>query len=113
MGYSQFISSSYRAYAIDYDGDGYVDLFNSVEDAIGSIANYLKKHGWKKEGKEIVTKVYPNNVRKFYKPHESLTQFIPLTFVEKGKELHFIEMITFEQLPDIILAMYMQWQFII
>ena len=35
MGYSQFISSSYRAYAIDYDGDGYVDLFNSVEDAIG------------------------------------------------------------------------------
>ena len=49
MGYSQFISSSYRAYAIDYDGDGYVDLFNSVEDAIGSIANYLKKHGREKE----------------------------------------------------------------
>jgi len=89
MGYSQFISSSYRAYAIDYDGDGYVDLFNSVEDAIGSIANYLKRHGWKKEGK-VVTKVYPNNVRKFYKPHESLTQFIPLTFIEKGEELHFI-----------------------
>ena len=89
MGYSQFISSSYRAYAIDYDGDGYVDLFNSVEDAIGSIANYLKIHGWKKEGK-VVTKVYPNNVRKFYKPHESLTQFIPLTFIEKGEELHFI-----------------------
>ena len=42
---------------------------------------------------KIVTKVYPNNVRKFYKPHESLTQFIPLTFVEKGKELHFIQMI--------------------
>ena len=89
MGYSQFISSSYRAYAIDYDGDGYVDLFNSVDDAIGSIANYLKRHGWKKEGK-VVTKVYPNNVRKFYKPHESLTQFIPLTFIEKGEELHFI-----------------------
>ena len=89
MGYGQFISSSYRAYAIDYDGDGYVDLFNSVEDAIGSIANYLKKHGWKREG-SVVTKVYPNNVRKFYKPHESLTQFIPLTFVEKGEELHFI-----------------------
>ena len=64
-------------------------LFNSVEDAIGSIANYLKKHGWKREG-SVVTKVYPNNVRKFYKPHESLTQFIPLTFVEKGEELHFI-----------------------
>ena len=89
MGYGQFISSSYRAYAIDFDGDGYVDLFNSLEDAIGSTANYLKRHGWKKEG-SIVTRVYPNNVRKFYKPHESLTQFIPLTFIENGEELHFV-----------------------
>ena len=89
MGYGQFISSSYRAYAIDFDGDGYVDLFNSLEDAIGSTANYLKIHGWKKEG-SIVTRVYPNNVRKFYKPHESLTQFIPLTFTENGEELHFV-----------------------
>ena len=89
MGYGQFISSSYRAYAIDYDGDQYADLFNSVEDAIGSIANYLKVHGWKKDG-NIVTRVYPNNVKKFYKPHESLTRFLPLTFDENGKELHFI-----------------------
>ena len=89
MGYGQFISSSYRAYAIDFDGDGYVDLFNSLEDAIGSTANYLKRHGWKKEG-SIVTRVYPNNVRKFYRPHESLTQFIPLTFTENGEELHFV-----------------------
>ena len=89
MGYGQFISSSYRAYAIDFDGDGFVDLFNSLEDAIGSTANYLKRHGWKKEG-SIVTKVYPNNVRKFYKPHQSLTQFIPLTFNENGEELHFV-----------------------
>ena len=89
MGYGQFISSSYRAYAIDFDGDGFVDLFNSLEDAIGSTANYLKRHGWKKEG-NIVTRAYPNNVRKFYKPHESLTQFIPLTFNENGEELHFV-----------------------
>ena len=89
MGYAQFISSSYRAYAIDYDGDGYVDLFNSVDDAIGSIANYLKVHGWKREG-SIVVKTHPNNVRKFYKPHKSLTQFIPLTYTENGEELHFI-----------------------
>ena len=89
MGYSQFISSSYRAYAIDYDGDGYTDLFNSIDDAIGSIANYLKRHGWKKEGK-IVVQTFPNNVRKFYKPHQSLTQFIPLTFNENGEDLHFI-----------------------
>ena len=89
MGYGQFISSSYRAYAIDYDGDGYADLFDSVDDSIGSTASYLARHGWKREGK-IVTRTYPNNVRKFYKPHESLTRFIPLTFNENGEDLYFI-----------------------
>jgi len=69
MGYGQFISSSYRAYAVDFDGDNKADLFNSVDDAIGSIANYLKVHGWKKNGK-IVTKSIPNNVREIYKPHD-------------------------------------------
>ena len=47
MGYGQFIPSSYRSYAVDFDNDGSVDLLNSVEDAIGSIANYLFQHGWK------------------------------------------------------------------
>ena len=47
MGYGQFIPSSYRAYAVDFDNDGSVDLLNSVDDAIGSIANYLFQHGWK------------------------------------------------------------------
>ena len=47
MGYGQFIPSSYRAYAVDFDNDGSVDLLSSVEDAIGSIANYLFQHGWK------------------------------------------------------------------
>ena len=85
MGYGQFISSSYRAYAIDFDGDNSVDLFNSVDDAIGSIANYLKVHGWKKNGK-IITESSLNNVREIYKPHDSLSKFIPLSFNEDGKD---------------------------
>ena len=87
MGYGQFISSSYRAYAIDYDGDGYADLFNSVEDAIGSVANYLKVHGWKRNG-DIVQKINLNNVRKPYRNNEESNKFIPLMFSEGTNETY-------------------------
>ncbi len=50
MGYPQFISSSYRNYAIDFNGDGKVDLFSNPIDSIGSIANYIAKHYWVKNG---------------------------------------------------------------
>ena len=49
MGLGQFISSSYRHYAVDYDGDGVRDLLNNPVDAIGSVANYFKKHHWKRD----------------------------------------------------------------
>lgn len=47
MGYGQFIPSSYRSYAVDYDGDEKVDIWNNPVDAIGSVANYFKRHGWR------------------------------------------------------------------
>ncbi len=46
MGAAQFISSSYRNYAIDGDADGKIDLFNSWDDVLMSIGNYLKQNGW-------------------------------------------------------------------
>lgn len=55
MGAPQFISSSYRRYAVDFDGDRRRDL-NDPDDAVGSVANFLSQHGWKR-GEPIVGEV--------------------------------------------------------
>ncbi|SFC44377.1 membrane-bound lytic murein transglycosylase B [Polaromonas sp. OV174] len=46
MGMPQFMPSSWVKYAVDFDGDGKVDLWNSPADVIGSVANYFKAYGW-------------------------------------------------------------------
>jgi lytic murein transglycosylase len=49
LGQPQFMPTSYLKYAVDFDGDGHRDIWNSVPDSLASIANYLKKSGWQAE----------------------------------------------------------------
>ncbi|NDV12844.1 lytic murein transglycosylase B [Crenobacter caeni] len=53
MGWPQFMPSSYRKWAVDFDGDGHRDIWDNPADAIGSVANYFKVHGWQK-GDDVV-----------------------------------------------------------
>ncbi len=52
IGMPQFMPGSYLKYAVDFDGDGAINLRTSAADAIGSVANFLKQHGWR-AGKAI------------------------------------------------------------
>ncbi len=79
MGMPQFISSSYRHYAVDFDGDGKRDLFDSTADAIGSVANYFKVHGWQRGGDVVqaatVSTRPADATRKKLKPHTTIAEF--------------------------------------
>lgn len=54
VGIPQFIPSSYRAYAVDFNDNGRTDLWDEVDDAVGSVANYLAEHGWR-SGEPVVS----------------------------------------------------------
>ena len=60
MGFGQFIPSSYRHYAVDFDNDGRRDLLNNPVDAIGSVANYFHQHGWQ-QGAPVVLPLSVDN----------------------------------------------------
>jgi len=88
LGKPQFISSSYRNYAIDFDNDNYADLWNSNADVIGSVANYLKRNGWSRNGLILTDLVVDNNKssleklsKKTYKPHTVYKKYMNLKII--------------------------------
>lgn len=62
MGLPQFMPGSFRAYAVDFDGDGRIDIWNNPVDAIGSVASYFKRHGWV-TGASVVSRVQADGER--------------------------------------------------
>ena len=58
IGIPQFMPSSTRRFAVDFDGNGAIDLRRSPSDAIGSVANFLKEHGWQ-PGAEVSVPAQP------------------------------------------------------
>ncbi|MGH6636725.1 MAG: lytic murein transglycosylase B [Gammaproteobacteria bacterium] len=59
MGMPQFISSSFRHYAVDFNRDGRIDIWDNPEDVIGSVANYLQRHGWE-QGRPVAMRARVN-----------------------------------------------------
>lgn len=65
MGYGQFIPSSYRHYAVDFDGDKVADILDNPIDAVGSVANYFKMHRWT-EGKPVAYRLSKSDLGENY-----------------------------------------------
>ena len=91
MGMGQFIPSSYRAYAVDFDRDGFRDIWNNPADAIGSVANYLAKHGWQRDKQvtfEISAANLPVNLFNVsLKPSKSIAELRVLGMVDDLRHL--------------------------
>jgi membrane-bound lytic murein transglycosylase B len=81
IGMPQFMPTSYRRFAVDFDSDGKINLWENVPDIIGSVANYLHYFGWV-AGQPIVVPArlsgteYKDIVEKGFKPHLTLAQML-------------------------------------
>ncbi len=83
IGIPQFMPSSYRNYAVDFDNDGKIDLSGNAADSIGSVANYLIAHGWEVDG-PVATRARISGD----KPDQALIKgYKPLHTMEKMKKL--------------------------
>jgi len=84
FGQTQFIPSSFRLYAVDFDGDGRRDVWESVPDVLSSIANYLQRFGWTFKApiyREIGKKLKGGKLEKAYA--QGRKGFVPRTEVKK------------------------------
>ena len=91
MGHGQFMPSSYRRYAVDFDGDGVRNLWDSDPDILASVANYLHRHGWQAGGPVAVrARVQGEGWRPVLeagmKPHLPLAELTRLGVITEGDD---------------------------
>ncbi|MCY3819547.1 MAG: lytic murein transglycosylase B [Gammaproteobacteria bacterium] len=89
MGYGQFIPSSYRNFAVDFDGDGTRDIWTNLNDALGSIGNYFAEHGWRGDGPaamrvEVAGRVADEDVNRGLMPDYDEDQLKRLGVISDG-----------------------------
>lgn len=92
MGYGQFIPSSYRHYAVDFDGDGVADIWGNPVDAIGSVANYFKKHHWQRGaivyGRVHISSDYDKTIlNEKVRPHYTLSELFAKGYTPVNENL--------------------------
>jgi len=100
MGKAQFISSSYRQYAVDFDNDGKRDLWDNNADAIGSIAHYLSVHGWEK-GQPVASRASVDATLDATLLNKSLKPNLSVSYL-KQSGVHIKDAVTDDQLATLI-----------
>lgn len=110
IGIPQFMPSSTRRYAVDFDGSGEVDLRRSAADAIGSVANFLKEHGWQAGG-PVLLDAHPSGeswrpladgaVRPKYSPGELRKAGVDFPAVGEEAQVALIELETPDKPSDV------------
>ncbi len=89
IGMPQFMPSSIRNYALDFDNDGHIDLRNNTADVIGSVAHYLAQFGWERDWPthfEVTPPANQEHLTTLLGP-DILPLFSPQEFTEKGAQL--------------------------
>jgi membrane-bound lytic murein transglycosylase B len=84
MGHTQFIPTSYLAFAVDADGNGHRDIWNSIPDALATAANLLKKNGWRTGETWGYEAVAPSNGSRYEGQTKTLSQWAALGFTRPG-----------------------------
>ena len=84
MGHTQFIPTSYLAFAVDADGNGHRDIWNSIPDALATAANLLKKNGWRTGETWGYESVAPRGGAKYDGQTKTLAQWAALGFTRPG-----------------------------